>query len=172
VLINIIVAIDKFGGIGKENTIPWKLNKDMRTFKKLTKNSCVVMGRKTYESIGKPLPYRTNMVLTKNKNYHNDYVFILNDVSEVLDVAKETGQDLFVCGGGMIYKSFMPLADRLYITMVDCSCDCDAKFVYDQKFIYNLDGKLGWKFNKIIFEQDVDEKNEYKSKMFLYERTN
>lgn len=170
--INIIVAIDTNGGIGFEENIPWRLSDDLKLFKKLTLKKCIVVGRKTYESIGKPLPKRTNIVLTKNPNLiTNKDVIIANDVSEVLKVVKEEKKDLFVCGGARVYRSFLPIADKLYITMVSATCNCDTYFMYNQKYI--VDGglsKFGFINNEIILNHKSDDKNEYDFQTILLER--
>jgi len=167
---NIIVAMDQNSGIGKDNKIPWRLNEDMKTFKSLTKGNCIVMGRKTFESIGRPLKNRINIVLTEKKDYKQKGVLVANDVSDVLNIMKEYGdKDLFVCGGSRVYRSFMPLADNIYITLVSIKCDCDTHFVYEQSYLWN---EAKWKYDKTIFLQRKNEKNEYNSRMLLFKRAN
>lgn len=169
-VINMIVAIDKNGGIGNDNSIPWRLSKDMKIFRKLTKDSCVVMGKKTFSSIGKPLKNRTNIILT-SKNINIDGVYIVNKISDALDIAKNQNKNIYVCGGASVYKSFFPLIDLLYITFVDAECKCDTKFMFGQKEIN--DGCLKkYQFDKIetVFEQEINDKNEYNSSMFLFKR--
>jgi len=169
--INVIVAIEKNGGIGFNNSIPWKLSEDLKLFKKLTLNKCIVMGRKTYESIGKPLPKRVNIVLTKNVDLKYDNVIIANDVSEVLDIVRKNDKELFVCGGYSVYRSFLPLANKLYVTMVSADCKCDTYFMYNQTQL--MDGCLDkFGFNKVeeIFNYNADHKNDYDFATILFER--
>jgi dihydrofolate reductase len=187
-MIKIITSIDKNGGISKDNYIPWTLNKHDKTLKKLSKNNCLVMGRKTFESISKPFKNRINIILTKDEQYdvNNNFDFyrtkmfannegsihVANDVSEVLDIVKRYKKDLFVYGGGKTYRSFIPLADCMYVAFVDVNCDCDVSFVYNQKFLKSCDEKNNWKFVKTIFEKEKNDKNQYNSKMLLFKRTN
>lgn len=114
-MISIIVAHDERNVIGRDNYIPWKLSSDMKRFKKITTGHAVVMGRKTFESIGKPLPNRHNIVITSQKSIEN--VTVVNSYEEaflILDHSKEN----FIIGGSSVYKYFLPLADKLYITKV------------------------------------------------------
>lgn len=115
-MISIIVAMDKNRVIGFEGKIPWRLPADLKRFKQLTMGHAVIMGRKTFESIGKALPGRTNIVVTRQKDYRAAGCTVVNSLQEALKVA---GKDPFVIGGGELYAQALPLADRLYITEVD-----------------------------------------------------
>lgn len=119
--IAIIVAIGQNNEIGKENKLLWSLPADMKHFKEKTKGHTVIMGTKTFESIGRPLPERRNVVLNKEKNLKIEGVEIFNDIPEMLTMLKKTSKDdeeIFVIGGGQIYKLMMPYADKLYVTEV------------------------------------------------------
>jgi dihydrofolate reductase len=127
----IIVAVAENGVIGKDNTLPWKLSEDMQHFKRITMGKPVVMGRKTYESIGKPLPGRANIVISRNPQFHAAGVEVARSVDEALVVAGEIAvrdgaEEVMVIGGAEIYAAAIPVADKLYITEVHARVDGDA----------------------------------------------
>tara|TARA_B100000029_G_scaffold483487_1_gene534692 strand:+ start:662 stop:1147 length:486 start_codon:yes stop_codon:yes gene_type:complete len=114
----LIAAIANNGVIGKEGKIPWYLKEDLQHFKNLTTGSIVIMGRKTYESIGKPLPNRNNIVLTRNpKNIKN--IIEVTDTQEALNTALKINKDIYVIGGEFIYREFLPMAVKMYLTEID-----------------------------------------------------
>jgi dihydrofolate reductase len=127
-MISIIAAIGKNNELGKKNALLWNLPADMKHFRETTSGHTVIMGQKTFESIGRPLPNRRNIVLTQDKNLKIggvEIVYSLEEVENLLDKDTEN----FVIGGGMIYKLFINKADRLYITHVDASFhDADTFF--------------------------------------------
>lgn len=126
--ISLIAAIGKNNEIGLDNKLLWDIKEDMNWFRKHTKNKVVVMGRKTYESIGKPLKGRVNVVLTRNSDYnpHPD-VLVRKDISEItFEFRNEL--EVMVIGGETIYKQFMPFANRLYITHVNHEFKADSFF--------------------------------------------
>lgn len=115
-----IVAIDKNGVIGKDYDIPWHLPADLKYFKRRTLNHHIIMGRKTFESIGRPLPKRTNIIVTRNPFFVVSNCLVAGSLQEAIDLARNNGEDeAFIIGGGTIYKQAMPLIDRLYLTEVD-----------------------------------------------------
>jgi dihydrofolate reductase len=122
-MINIIVAYAKNLAIGKDNTLVWRQSADLKRFKELTTGHTVVMGRKTYESIGKPLPNRRNIVITR-QDIKIDGVEIVNSIEDI----KNIKEDIFIIGGGEIYEKFIIFADRLYVTEIDCEIDADTWF--------------------------------------------
>lgn len=129
----IIVAVAENGVIGRDNGLPWKISEDMRHFKGVTMGKPVVMGRKTYESIGKPLPGRLNIVITRNPAYRAEGVRIVGSLDEALAVggqaAGESGaEEIVVIGGSEIYAAAIPNAERLYITEIHASVEGDAMF--------------------------------------------
>lgn len=136
-MINIIVAVDQNEGIGKDGKLPWpKIPSDMKRFRDLTKNSVVIMGRKTYDSIGKPLKGRFNIVLTSACTYVKDYeqgtpVLKTNSVELALERAQAECKDIFILGGESVYKEFMPVVDRVMITTIHNKYDCDTRFPFD-----------------------------------------
>ena len=125
---HLIVALNNKNVIGNDNTIPWYLPSDLKRFKTLTENNIVVMGRKTYDSIGRPLPNRTNIVMTKDTNYQKEGVEIVFDEREALNLIKDLNQEVFIIGGSKIYELFEPWATSLMITRVLKDFEGDAFF--------------------------------------------
>lgn len=125
--ISLIAAMGKNRIIGKNNSLPWKLPEDMKRFKEITKGKLIVMGRKTFESIGKPLPNRTNIIITHDKNYKADGCVVVYSVEEALKTAKGN-EEVMVIGGEQIFKLFLPKADRMYLTFIDEDFEGDAYF--------------------------------------------
>ena len=122
----IIVAIDAQRGIGIHNALPWRLPEDMAFFKKTTTGHAIIMGRKTFESIGRALPNRRNIVITRNSGWKHDGV----ESAASLDAAAALigDQEAFIIGGGQIYADAIGHADRLLVTEIDKSFGCDAFF--------------------------------------------
>ena len=125
-IISLIAALGKNRVIGSDNSIPWKLPADMKRFRELTTGKPVIMGRKTFESIGRPLPNRTNIIITTDKNYKADGCIVVHSVDEALKSAK--GSEIMVIGGAQIYKLFLPKANRMYLTFIDKEFEGDAYF--------------------------------------------
>lgn len=126
-MISIIVAVAANNVIGGENKLLWHIREDLQRFKTLTSGHAVVMGRKTWESLGRPLPNRTNIVITRNPDYKPDGALVAQSLEAAIELAK--GDDeIFVIGGGEIYRQAMFIADRLYITHVECSYEGDTTF--------------------------------------------
>ena len=131
-MISIIVATDINDGIGKNNQLPWgRIKEDMQHFKSITTGHTVVMGRKTFESIGKPLPNRRNIILSKNIDYIEG-VEIVKSYKDIIKLhAKNPNDNIFIIGGESIYKLFKDLSDRIYITKINDTFNCDTHFIYD-----------------------------------------
>ena len=138
VKISIIAAIGKNRELGKNNKLLWHIPEDMKRFRQLTEGHAVIMGRKTFDSIGKPLPNRMNIVITKNPNVFQS-INRLNNliVVDSLDKAVETAKsfelkvanpEIFIIGGGSIYKQAISIADRLYLTIIDGTFNADTFF--------------------------------------------
>lgn len=117
-MISLIAAIGKNNELGKGNTLLFHLPADMKFFRETTKGHAVIMGRKTFESIGKPLPNRKNIVITRDKSYLRDSVDVANSLEEALEKAKGE-KEIFIIGGAEIYKQSMEYADKLYVTHID-----------------------------------------------------
>lgn len=115
--------------IGKDNRLLWDIPEDMKRFRTLTSGHAVIMGQKTYESIGRPLPNRTNIVLTQDPTFQVAGVVVCYSIEEALERAREyEREEVFVIGGGTIYRQFLPLSDRLYLTLVDGDYEADTFF--------------------------------------------
>ena len=125
--ISAIVAIAKNNVIGKDNDIPWYLPADLKYLKKTTLNHHIIMGRNCYESIGKPLPKRTNVVLTRNPFFIVSNCYVTHSIEEALELAKDNGEEeAFIIGGAQIYGQSMDLWDKLYLTEVDLEVEGDV----------------------------------------------
>jgi dihydrofolate reductase len=124
-MISIIAAIDEKRGIGKNNQLPWHLPEDLKRFKEITTGETVIMGRKTFESIGKPLPNRTNIVITNNPAFQAQGSVIANSLDNALEKAKG---DVFIIGGGEVFNQAILRADKLYLTLVKGDFNCDTFF--------------------------------------------
>lgn len=125
--ISIIVAMDRNRAIGKDNALPWHIPSDLKYFKSITMGKPILMGRKTFQSIGRPLPGRQNIVLTRDPKWHADGVTVINDVSAAHTVTDDV-TELMVIGGAEIYRALLHETDRLYITEVDLVVDADTYF--------------------------------------------
>lgn len=160
-----IFAMAENGLIGDNNSIPWRLPADFKYFKETTMGHPIVMGRKTWESIGsKPLPGRENVVISRvvgeeRETLEGQGCIVFNSVESVIEHYGD--KDFFVIGGGEIYRAFLPHTDRLYVTIVKGDFDGDVYFCNPQ-----LDG---WKLVSSI-DGVVDEKNLYEHKFSIYER--
>ena len=141
--ISIIAAIDDKRGIGKNNRLLWNIPEDLQRFKKITTGHPVIMGRKTYESIGRPLPQRANIIVTGNQDYKADGCLVAHSLEEAIDLAKaKDDQEIFIIGGGQLYHEGIKWADKLYLTLVRGDHGADTffpeypeftKLIYSQK---------------------------------------
>ncbi len=161
-IISIIAGMDKNRLIGQDNRLPWKLPADMKHFRRMTLGKPVLMGRKTFESIGKFLPKRTNIILTHDREYHAEGCVVTHCIEEAL-VAAKNHEEIMIIGGASIYALFLPRADRLYLTLIH---HCFEGKVYFPAF--NL---ADWQEVKRI-DCQADEKNPYSySFLFLHRRS-
>ena len=131
--ITLVVAVSSNGIIGREGDMPWRLSTDLKRFKALTLGKPVIMGRKTFQSIGKALPGRPNIVVTRDPEFHADGAEIVPSldtaIARATDLAKGVGQDeICVIGGGEIYRQAIALADVLHVTHVEAEVDGDTRF--------------------------------------------
>jgi dihydrofolate reductase len=118
-MISIIVAVGKNRAIGRKNQLLWDIPEDMQHFRNITSGHTVIMGDRTFESIGRPLPNRKNIVVTLQKNYQAPGCEVRNSLEEILGEYKKSDEEVFVIGGGIIYTLSLPYADKLYLTVVD-----------------------------------------------------
>jgi dihydrofolate reductase len=147
--------------IGKENQLLWHLPKDLKRFKELTSGYPIIMGRKTYESIGKPLPNRTNIVISRKNDWFEEGILIVGSIKEAVKFAKKIDEEVFVIGGGNIYEQTIDLADKLEVTLVDAVLDADT-------FFPKINEKVWQKTNEERHQKD--EKNEFDFCFQTYER--
>lgn len=128
-IISIIAAVAENLAIGNKNELLWHIPEDFKHFKEKTTGHAIVMGQKTFESIGKPLPNRPNIVISDDPNFKADDIIICNSIEKSIEKAKEVEtEEIFICGGGSIYKQFMPIANKLYITLVKGNFEADTFF--------------------------------------------
>jgi dihydrofolate reductase len=159
-MITIIAAIAANNALGKNNQLIWHLPADLKRFKKVTLGHHVIMGRKTFESLGKPLPNRTTIIITRNKNYTQKDCIVVNSLTEALKAAKED-ENPYILGGAEIYNQAIKIADKLDITFVHHHFDADA-------FFPEIDTNI-WKETK---REDftIDEKNKYNYSFVTFTR--
>ncbi len=162
-LISCIVARSKNNVIGKDNEIPWYLPADLQYFKKITLGHHVLMGRNCYVSIGRPLPKRTNVIITRDPFFISSNCLVARSIDEALNMAYENGEtEAFIIGGGQIYEQTRDLWDRLYLTEVDIETEGDV-------FFPDTDLENDWQLiSESIHERD--EKNEFNYIFRVYER--
>lgn len=150
-MISIIVAIARGGVIGGHNTLLWHISEDLRRFKQITTGHPVIMGRKTYESLGRPLPNRTNVVITRQSDYKANGCTVAGSLEQAIAMFSQQ-QELFIIGGAEIYTQAMPIAQRLYITDVEDDYQGDTYFPQWDKQQWKLTAserhERGEKFDK------------------------
>lgn len=128
---SIYVAISQNGVIGKKNDLPWRLPSDLARFRQTTTGHPIIMGRKTHESIGRPLPNRTNIVITRDKDYKADGCIVVGSLEGA--IKKAGGSDeIFIIGGSTIYEQALPFTDKIYLTRVKANVDGDVFFNLDE----------------------------------------
>lgn len=161
-VISLLVAMDEQRGIGVNNTLPWRLSSDLKRFKELTMRHHVIVGRKTYDSIGRPLPGRTMVVVSRNRFVRIDGVVVVHTPEHAIKYARVFGEsEVFVCGGEQIYKSLIDVADKLYVTKVHTVVEADTFFPeIDEKF-WTLESEEHHK---------ADDKNEFDYSFVVYKR--
>ena len=161
-MITVIAAIASNNALGKDNDLIWHLPADLKRFKKVTTGHYILMGRNTYESIGKPLPNRTTIIITRNKNYFKEGCLIANSLEQAIEMSKEEAQ-VFIIGGAQIYKETIAknLAQQLDITLVHKDFEADVYFP-------EIDPKI-WK--EVVRENfKADEKNKLDYSFISYQK--
>lgn len=157
----IVVAMGEKNEIGFENKLLWHLPTDLKHFKDITSGHPIIMGRKTYESIGKALPNRTNIVVSRKKNWFEEGILIVGSIKEAVKFAKKIDENVFIIGGGNIYEQTIDIADKLEVTLVKADLEADT-------FFPKIDMKV-WKKTEEIFHEK-DEKNQYDFCFQTFER--
>jgi dihydrofolate reductase len=161
-MISFIVAAAENNVIGKDNQLPWHLPSDMKYFKNQTWGMTVIMGRKSLESLGKPLQGRKNIVVTRNKDWRQEGTEVAHSINDAIDLAKETGvNEIFIIGGAEIFKEAMPVANRIYLTRIHHYFDGDAYFPEVSDAEWSLVQSRSC---------DADEKNQYPHTFQVWER--
>lgn len=158
--ISIIVAMDKKGVIGLEGDLPWHLSADLKHFKAITMGKPLIMGRKTHESIGRPLPGRMNIILTKSQEFKTEGCTVVHSLEEALLAAGDV-EEVMIMGGSGIYEQSLDLANRLYITEVHADVSGDAYFPkFDrgdwleiERVDYSADDKNEFDFSFVVMER-------------------
>ncbi|PGS51302.1 dihydrofolate reductase [Bacillus sp. AFS041924] len=158
-MIAALVAMSENNVIGLNNEMPWYLPQELAYFKKVTTGHKIIMGRKTFDSIGRPLPNRENIVVTRQKDFHLEGVTVINDVISYLEEHKH--EDLFIIGGAEIFNLTFPYLDTLYITEIDHNFEGDTFFPNFLKEEWNV---------KSMSEVQVDEKSKIKYRYLVYEK--
>jgi dihydrofolate reductase len=166
ILSQVVAAADN-NAIGKNNQLLWSLPNDMKFFKNTTWGMPVIMGRKTFESLGKPLAGRTNIIITRKHNWQPEGVFVANDIREAMATAAKTdAKEAFIIGGGEIYKQTMPLTQRLYLTRVHTTIEGDTFFPEFNKADWELlsqldftaDAKHAYDYSFQVWQRKENEK--------------
>lgn len=152
-IVSIIAAMDKKRGIGVDNKLPWRLSADLKKFRELTMGHHIIVGRKTFESIGRPLPGRRMIIVTHNRSYKAEGCDVVHSVEDAIELARARGEtEVFVCGGAEIYAQVITLADRIYLTLVDAEVAADTFFpAWDWR---------GW-VEQEVSAHEADAKNQY-----------
>lgn len=137
--ISIIVAVDLENGIGLGNQLLCHLPNDLKYFKQVTSGHCIIMGRKTFESIGKPLPNRVNIIVSRNPDYKQQGCIVVGSLADAIDYAKQAKEtELMITGGGTIYKEAIGLVDRVYLTRIRHTFDADTFFPRIDEHVFSL----------------------------------
>lgn len=160
-MIAAMVAMSENNVIGLNNEMPWYLPDELAYFKKVTTGHAIIMGRKTFDSIGRPLPNRENIVVTRQKDYQPEGVTVVNDVVSYLE--ENQNKDLFIIGGAEIFHLTFPYLDTLYITEIEHEFEGDTFFP--------AFSKEDWKI-KSVSDLQIDEKSKIKYKYLVYEKKN
>ncbi len=158
--LSLFVAVSENGVIGRSGDLPWRLSADLRRFKRLTMGHTIVMGRKTYESIGRPLPGRTSIIISRDPSYHAEGCQTASSLEHAMQLAAEDAE-LFVIGGAQIYALALSHANRIYWTQVHTEIDGDTFFP-----------KVNWNDWKMIEQEryPADERNQYDFSFRVFER--
>lgn len=160
-MIHLLVAKSDNNVIGQDNQLIWHLPNDLKHFKEITTGHPIIMGRKTFESIGRILPNRTNIIITRNRNYSIENAKVAHSLNEALELAKEIDENIFIIGGGKIYEQAIDFADILEVTEVHENFEGDTYFP-------EIDLNVWKEISRI--KHYKDEKNEFDYSFVRYER--
>jgi dihydrofolate reductase len=159
-LLSIIVAVSENGVIGAGNRLPWRLSGDLKRVKAITMGHHLIMGRKTYESIGRPLPGRTTVIISRSRDLTVPGCIVVGSLDKAIE-ASQSDSEAFVFGGGEIFRAALPVTDRIYFTRVHCRVEGDTHFPDPDPSLW-----------KVIREEEfpADEKNEFPCTFTVFER--
>lgn len=159
--LSIIAAMDQNQVIGYQNQIPWDLPADLEYFKETTMGAPIIMGRKTFESIGSPLPGRENIIMTRDNNYFVEDCKIVHSYKEIINLFSDKKEEAFIIGGAEIYRLFLPDTDKLYLTIIE------NKFMGDTYF-----PKVNWEnWNCLkVKSGNINAENQYQFSHYIYQR--
>jgi dihydrofolate reductase len=161
--ISLLAALSSNNVIGRNNEVPWRLSTDLKRLKALSMGHHIVLGRKTFESVGRPLPGRTNLVITRQEGYAPEGVVVVHSLEEALRIAREAGEgETFILGGAEIYAQSMHVADRMYLTRVHAEVEGDTWFP-------DFDDVSEWHLTDAE-HFEADEKNQYPFSFLTYDR--
>jgi len=160
-LISAIVAVSENNVIGRDGHLPWHLSQDLKRFKAITTGHAIILGRKNYEDIGRPLPNRVNYVLTRNKDFQAPGCIVCSSLEEALEAARASGEtECFIIGGAAVYREAMPQVEKVYFTKVLSNVDGDVFFPEWQSG-----------FEKLSEEKfEADEKNDFPTVFEVWKR--
>jgi len=164
--LSLICAMDENMVIGRNNALPWHLPEDLKYFKRTTMGKCIIMGRRTFESIGRPLPGRTNIIVTRSRDYEVENARVVDSLSDAIELAENVSfiegvDEAFVIGGAELYRHALPYVDRLHLTMVHAEIDGDTYFP-------DFDVNEWEQVSREYFE--ADETNPYPYSICVFER--
>lgn len=142
-MIGLIVAYTNNRVIGNQGCIPWRIKGEQRRFRELTTGNVVIMGRRSYEEIGRPLPNRTTIVVSNTKNFDAENCMTAKSLQEAIELAGD--RDMYISGGARLYEEALPLVEKMYITEIDCEIEGDTYFP---------------EFDEALFDKEIDERVE------------
>ena len=158
--ISLVVAASKNHVIGRDGGLPWHLPDDLRHFKRITTGKPVIMGRKTYESIGRPLPERRNLIMTRDPDFAAEGCETVSTLTEAMELVSGA-DEVMIIGGGQVYRDFLPLADRVYLTRVLADVEGDTHFPALDETVWQLVS---------CEHHDADDKHAYAFELMVFER--
>jgi dihydrofolate reductase len=159
-LISAIVAMSENRVIGKNNQLPWHLPADLKHFKKITLGKPILMGRKTYESLGRPLPGRCNIIITRDSHYQAPGCIVVHSLEKAFEAAKES-KEIFIIGGALLFQETLPLIQRLYMTLIHHAFEGDT-------FFPELNKNEWQEIERIDCAEDTE--NKYSYSFFILEK--
>lgn len=160
-MISLVVAMTENRVIGRDGGMPWRLSHDLKRFKKLTMGHHLLMGRKTYESIGRPLPGRTTVVISRTASYDDPSIRCARSLEQAIEFARED-EEIFITGGAQIYELALPLVGRMHVTKIHCQIEGDTYFP-----------AVDWEQWQRVDQEHhtADDKNDYDYSFLTYERS-